>query len=228
MLCSLLNVFITVCSFWHLPFLRSGSLPFRRALCVLPLLFPVFAQSASEKSVIVPSKSGDSPSFAKVGTGLIFADLREGDSREDILKKLKGAKFREIHEEKEKRLIRCAAKLNGFRYELACKLGEDGKLVLCLLEGSKGWQFSFYDETLEPQWSNLREILSAFYGPKRSSRPLPPLDKVPMGDPGGYVTDTWELSDRIVLLTVQAFQVKDCCTKRMVDYSGCTLLIQTK
>ena len=228
MLCSLLNVFITVCSFWHLPFLRSGSLPFRRALCVLPLLFPVFAQSASGKSVIVPSKSGDSPSFAKVGTGLIFADLREGDSREDILKKLKGAKFREIHEEKEKRLIRCTAKLNGFRYELACKLGEDGKLVLCLLEGSKGWQFSFYDETLEPQWSNLREILSAFYGPKRSSRPLPPLDKVPMGDPGGYVTDTWELSDRIVLLTVQAFQVKDCCTKRMVDYSGCTLLIQTK
>ena len=228
MLCSLLNVFITVCSFWHLPFLRSGSLPFRRALCVLPLLFPVFAQSASEKSVIVPSKSGDSPSFAKVGTGLIFADLREGDSREDILKKLKGAKFREIHEEKEKRLIRCAAKLNGFRYELSCKFDEEGKLLLCLLEGSKGWQFSFYDETLEPQWSNLRGILSAFYGPKRSSRPLPPLHKVPMGDPGGYVTDTWELSDRIVLLTIQAFQVKDCCTKRMVDYSGCTLLIQPK
>ena len=228
MLCSLLNVFITVCSFWHLPFLRSGSLPFRRALCVLPLLFPVFAQSASEKSVIVPSKSGDSPSFAKVGTGLIFADLREGDSREDVLKKLKGAKFREIHEEKEKRLIRCAAKLNGFRYELSCKFDEEGKLLLCLLEGSKGWQFSFYDETLEPQWSNLRGILSAFYGPKRSSRPLPPLHKVPMGDPGGYVTDTWELSDRIVLLTIQAFQVKDCCTKRMVDYSGCTLLIQPK
>ena len=136
--------------------------------------------------------------------------------------------LREIHEEKEKRLIRCVAKLNGFRYELACKLDEDGKLLLCLLEGSKGWQFSFYDETLEPQWSNLREILSMFYGPKRSSLPLPPLHKVPMGDPGGYVTDTWELSDRIVLLTVQAFQVKDCCTKRMVDYSGCTLLIQPK
>jgi len=228
MLCSLLNVFITVCSFWHLPFLRSGRLSFRRALCVLLLLFPVFAKSASGKSVTVPSKPGDSPSFAKVGSGLVFADLREGDSRDVVLKKLKAAKFREIHEEKEKRLIRCAAKLNGFRYELACKLDEDGKLLLCLLEGSKGWQFSFYDETLEPQWSNLREILSTFYGPKRSSRPLPPLHKVPMGDPGGYVTDTWELSDRIVLLTVQAFQVKDCCTKRMVDYSGCTLLIQPK
>ena len=197
-------------------------------LCFALFLFPAFAESASGKSVIVSSKPGDSPSFAKVGTGLIFANLREGDSREEVLKKLKAAKFREIHEEKEKRLIRCVAKLNGFRYELACKLGVDGKLVLCLLEGSKGWQFSFYDETLEPQWSNLREILSMFYGPKRSSRPFPPLDKVPMGDPGGYVTDTWELSDRIVLLTVQAFQVKDCCTKRMVDYSGCTLLIQPK
>ena len=228
MLCSLLNVFITACSFWHLSFLRSGNLPFRRALCVLLLLFPVFAKSSSGKSVTVPSKPGDSPSFAKVGSGLVFADLREGDSRDVVLKKLKAAKFREIHEEKEKRLIRCAAKLNGFRYELACKLDEDGKLLLCLLEGSKGWQFSFYDETLEPQWSNLREILSTFYGPKRSSRPLPPLHKVPMGDPGGYVTDTWELQDRIVLLTVQAFQVKDCCTKRMVDYSGCTLLIQPK
>lgn len=223
-----MNVFITVCSFLLLSLLRSGRLSFRASLCVTLFLFPAFAESTSGKSVIVPSKPGDSPSFAKVGSGLIFADLREGDSREIVLKKLKGAKFREIHEEKEKRLIRCVAKLNGFRYELACKLGEDGKLVLCLLEGSKGWQFSFYDETLEPQWSNLREILSAFYGPKRSSRALPPLDKVPMGDPGGYVTDTWELSDRIVLLTVQAFQVKDCCTKRMVDYSGCTLLIQPK
>jgi hypothetical protein len=203
-------------------------LSLRATLCVPLFLFPAFSESVSEKSVIVPSKPGDSSSFAKVGTGLIFADLREGDSREDVLKKLKGAKFREIHEEKEKRLIRCVAKLNGFRYELACKLDDDGKLLLCLLEGSKGWQFSFYDETLEPQWSNLREILSAFYGPKRSSRPLPPLHKVPMGDPGGYVTDTWELPDRILLLTVQAFQVKDCCTKRMVDYSGCTLLIQPK
>ena len=226
--CSLLNVFTTVYSFLHLSFLRHWSFPLRRALCVLLFVFPAFAQSASDQSVVVPSKLGDSPGFAGVGTGFIFADLREGDSREVILKKLKEAKFREIHEEKEKSLIRCAAKLNGFRYELACKLDGDGKLVLCLLEGSKGWQFSFYDETLEPQWRNLREILSAFYGSKRSSRPLPPLEKVPMGDPGGYVTDTWELQDRIVLLTVQAFQVKDCCTKRMVDYSGCTLLIQPK
>lgn len=223
-----MNAFTTVYSVLHLSSLRYLIFPFRRALCILPFVFPVFAQSTSVKSVIVPSKIGDSLGFAGVGTGFIFADLREGDSREVILKKLKEAKFREIYEEKEKNLIRCAAKLNGFRYELACKLDGDGKLVLCLLEGSKGWQFSFYDETLEPQWRNLREILSAFYGSKRSSRPLPPLEKVPIGDPGGYVTDTWELQDRIVLLTVQAFQVKDCCTKRIVEYSGCTLLIQPK
>ena len=210
-----MNVFITAC--------RRGLLA-----CAFFATPPVFVSGATGKSAVVPAKPGDSLGFAKVGSGFLFADLEKGDSREILLKKLERAKFREIHEEKEKRLVRCAAKLNGFRYELACKLDKEGKLALCLVEGRKGWQFSFYDETLEPQWSNLREVLSAFYGPKRSSRPFPTLEKVPMGDPGGFVTDTWDLPDRLVVLTVQAFQVKDCCTKRLVDYSCCTLLVQPK
>ncbi len=196
-------------------------------------MLPGFASEADGEARVAPlsatpSKPGDSPNFADVGSGLLFADLRKGDERPAVLAKLKKAGFREIYEEKEKALIRCACKVNGFRYDLACKFDENGGLALCLVEGRKGWQFSFYDETLEPQWSNLREVLTAKYGPKRSTRALPSLEEVPMNDPGGYVTDSWDLPDRLVVLTVQAFQVKDCCTKRLVDYSCCTLLIRPK
>ncbi len=176
----------------------------------------------------VPSKPGDSPNFVAVGSGFLFSDLRKGDDRPTVIAKLKKAGFRQVYEDKEKDLVRCACKVNGFRYDLACKFDEKGRLSLCLLEGRKGWQFSFYDETLEPQWRNLRQVLTAKYGAKRTNRTLPALEKVPMNDPGGYVTDTWDLPDRLVVLTVQAFQVKDCCTKRLVDYSCCTLLVQPK
>ena len=119
---------------------------------------------AGTTQLFATAKPADSPGFAKVGSGFVFADIRKGDSREIVLGKLKKAKFREINEEKEKLLVRCTAKLNGFRYDLAFKFDEDDALELCLVEGRKGWQFSFYDETLEPQWRNLREILVAAYG----------------------------------------------------------------
>jgi hypothetical protein len=81
---------------------------------------------------------------------------------------------------------------------------------------------------VEPQWKNLREILSKKYGKKRSHRSFPNLADVPLNDKGGYVTDTWDLNDRVLMLTVQFFEVKDCCTNQMVEYSCCTLLIQPK
>ena len=94
--------------------------------------------------------------------------------------------------------------------------------------GQKGWQFSFYDEVLNPQWKNLRERLVAKYGKDRKFRDFPKLKQVPMGDPGGFITDSWDLSDRLLMLTVQSFKIKDCCTNKMVEYSCCTLLIQPK
>lgn len=214
----------------HFSRLNVSTTVFRRTVVVWAFFafYSVCAFGAPKESSLVTHKLGDSPSFPQVGSGFLFADLKVGDTRGIVLRKLRDADFREIREEKEKRLVRCAAKLNGFRYDLACKFDEAGKLQLCLVEGRKGWQFSFYDDTLEPQWNNLRQILSARYGQKRSSRPLPPLEKVPFGDPGGYVTDTWDLSDRLIVLTVQAFKVKDCCTKRFVDYSCCTLLVRSK
>ena len=211
----LLNAFTTAC---------KGAF-----LGILFLGLALFASGGEQGKAAIEHSSSSIPNgFAKVGSGFLFADLVKGDDRETVRKKLAKANFREIHEEKEKQLLRCALKLNGFRYDLACKFGQEGGLELCLVEGRKGWQFSFYDETLEPQWTNLRQILSSCYGTKRKSLPLPPLEKVPFGDPGGYVTDTWNLPDRIVVLTIQAFKVKDCCTNRFVDYSCCTLLVRLK
>ena len=92
----------------------------------------------------------------------------------------------------------------------------------------KGWQFSFYDEILEPQWTNLRQQLIKAYGPKRDHRALPKIGDVPLNDPGGVITDTWELEDRLVVLAVQAFEIKDCCTNRLIEYTTCLVLIQPK
>jgi len=169
----------------------------------------------------------ESPGMSDLGSGFIYSDLKVGDSREVVLGKLRKASFIQIYEERDRELVKCSVRWNGFRYELTCKL-EKGKLTLCLIEGQKGWQFSFFDEVLNPQWQNLRERLVKKYGSKREFRDFPKLKQVPMGDPGGYVTDTWDLSDRLLMLTVQSFKVKDCCTNKMVEYSCCTLLIQPK
>ena len=169
----------------------------------------------------------ESPEMSDLGSGFIYSDLKIGDSREVVLEKLRKADFIQIYEERDRGLVKCSIRWNGFRYELTCKL-EKGKLTLCLVEGKKGWQFSFYDEILNPQWQNLRDRLIKKYGAKRQFRDFPKLKQVPMDDPGGYVTDTWDLSDRLLMLTVQSFKIKDCCTNKMVEYSCCTLLIQPK
>ena len=175
----------------------------------------------------IVSLLAESPGMSKLGSGFIYSDLKVGDSREVVLDKLRKGSFVQIYEEKDRGLIKCSVRWNGFRYELTCKLVND-KLELCLIEGQKGWQFSFYDEVLNPQWKNLRERLVAKYGKDRKFRDFPKLKQVPMGDPGGFITDSWDLSDRLLMLTVQSFKIKDCCTNKMVEYSCCTLLIQPK
>lgn len=165
--------------------------------------------------------------FVKAGSEFIFANLKQDDSRKEVMEKLRSGGFKQIYEERENELIKCTLRLNGFRYELTSKL-QDDRLRLCLIEGQKGWQFSFYEDVLRPQWENLREELIKNYGTKRKFRKFPELTEVPFNDKGGYVTDTWDLSDRVLMLTVLLFEVKDCCTNQMVEYSCCTLLIQPK
>jgi hypothetical protein len=165
--------------------------------------------------------------FGSTDSKTIYADLRKGDSLKTVFDKLKRGKFREIEEERGKGILRCATKLNGLRYDLVCRF-ENDRLKLCVLEGRKGWQFSFYDEILEPQWTNLRTQLIKAYGPKRDHRALPKIGNIPLNDPGGVITDTWELEDRLVVLAVQAFEIKDCCTNRLIEYTTCLVLIQPK
>ena len=158
---------------------------------------------------------------------VIYSDLKRGDSRESVMNKMRGAGFLQIYEERDNNLVKCALRLNGFRYELAAKL-ENDSLVFCLIEGQKGWQFSFFEDVVQPQWENLREKLVEKYGVKRKTSEFPDLVDVPLNDKGGYITDTWDLSDRLLILTILSFEVKDCCTNQLVEYSCCTLLIQPK
>ena len=165
--------------------------------------------------------------FPNIGSGFIFSDLQTGDSRKVVMQKLCDGGFLQIYEERDKGLVKCTFRLNNFRYELGAKLTNE-KLKFCLIDGQKGWQFSFYEDVVEPQWSNLREVLIKKYGKNRKHRNFPELINVPLNDTGGYVTDTWDTEDRLIMLTVLLFEVKDCCTNQMVEYSCCTLLIQPK
>ena len=169
----------------------------------------------------------ESPDLEWKREDFIYAELQKGDSREAVLNKLRTGGFAQIYEEKENNLVKCTIRWNGFSYELVCKLIDDS-LEYCLIEGTKGWQEFFYDEVLQPQWKNLRDRVQQTYGYDRKCRPFPALESVPMDDLAGYVTDTWELKDRTLVLTVQAFKVKDCCTDQLIEYCGCTLLIQPK
>ena len=86
----------------------------------------------------------------------------------------------------------------------------------------------FYEDVVRPEWKQLRNKVTDQYGKAQKSTGFPTNDQVPLDDMGGLVTDTWELKDRLIMLTVQRFMVKDCCTEQMLEYCCCTLLIQPK
>jgi hypothetical protein len=173
------------------------------------------------------SLRADSPDLTLEGEPFIYADLKLGDSRKVVLQKLKVGGFIQIYEERDKGLVRCTIKWDGMRYELVCKLIND-KLKLCLVEGQRGWQDFFYEDVVRPQWDMVRKRLIRRYGKDRKHTDFPTMDQVPLDDMGGFITDTWELNDRTLIMTIQLFTVKDCCTEQMLQYSCSTLLIQPK
>ena len=170
---------------------------------------------------------GESPKMSPVGSEFVYANLKLGDSREVVLQKLRQAEFIQIYEERDKGLVKCTVRWNGFRYELSCKL-TNGKLDLCLIEGQKGWHSTFFEDVVCPQWKNLRERLVKRFGENRKNSKFPTYAQIPLNDLSGVVTDSWDLQDRLMILTVRSFETKDCCTDQMIEYSCCTLLIQPK
>ena len=169
----------------------------------------------------------NSPELNSVGSPFIYADLKKGDSRETVLGKLRNAGFIQIYEERDKGLVKCSISWDQVKFQLVCKLVDDS-LKLCLIEGQRGWQDFFYEDVVKPEWEQLREKLKVAYGEKRKKTSFPSMEEVPLDDMGGFVTDTWDLEDRLIMLTIQLFMVKDCCTERMLQFSCCTMLIQPK
>jgi len=177
--------------------------------------------------IVAPILFAESPDLRLEGENFIYADLQKGDSRGEVLEKLRRNGFVQIYEEREKELIKCTIRWNGFRYELVCKLQNDS-LEFCLIEGLKGWQDFFYEDVLQPQWLNLRQKAEKVHGFKRLKKEFPKPNDVPVDNLAGYITDTWVLSDRTLILTIQSFKVKDCCTDQLIEYRNCSLLIQPK
>jgi hypothetical protein len=100
--------------------------------------------------------------------------------------------------------------------------------MLCLIQGEAGWQEFFYEDIVKPQWSDLRKRVVQIYGKPNKSVEFPHLYDVPLNDEGGLVTDQWELDDRTIILCLHAYSKQDCCTRQVLDFSCCTLLIQPK
>ena len=190
-------------------------------VCVAMLTFFALVMGATA------SLQAESPDLSSEGEPFIYADLKLGDSREVVLHKLRAGGFIQIYEERDKGLVRCTIKWDGMRYELVCKIVND-QLKLCLVEGQRGWQDFFYEDVVRPQWEMVRKKVISRYGKGRKHTVFPTMDKVPLDDMGGFITDTWELSDRTLIMTVQLFTVKDCCTEQLLQYSCFTLLIQPK
>ena len=170
-------------------------------------------------------KLPESPNFREVGSKFIYGSLEKGDSREEVLGKLRKDGFIQIYEEREEGVVKCAIRWDGFRFELASKL-KDGALELCLIEGNKGWQDFHYPEVVSKEWASLRNRLNNSYGPPDQKKDFPEFFDIPLNDLAGIVTDVWNLNDRLVMLAVRRYETKDCCTEQILEFSCCTLLIK--
>ena len=170
-------------------------------------------------------KLPESPNFREVGSEFIYGSLTKGDSREEVLSKLRKDGFIQIYEEREEGVVKCAIRWDGFRFELASKL-KDGALELCLIEGNKGWQDFHYQEVVREEWRSLRNRLNNSYGQPNRKKDFPEFFDIPLNDLAGIVTDVWNLNDRLVMLAVRRYETKDCCTDQILEFSCCTLLIK--
>ena len=166
-----------------------------------------------------------SPDLEKPGSQFIYGGLRAGDTREEMLSKLRKNGFIQIYDERDSGVVKCAIRWNGFRYELISKM-VDEKLSLCLIEGNKGWQDFHYHEVVSKEWKNLKERIVKICGNPTESREFPDFFEVPLDDLGGVITDIWKLSDRTLMLSVRKYEAKDCCTDQILEFSCCTLLIK--
>jgi hypothetical protein len=173
-----------------------------------------------------PNQFPESAGLSSLEERGFFAGLTKGDNREVVLEKLQSRGFLG-YKELQSNLIKSPIRWGGYAYELTCKF-EDNSLSLCLIQGEAGWQDFFYDDIVQPQWNTLRNRVIETYGPPSMQVPFPDLFDVPMNDEGGWVTDRWELEDRLIILCLQAYTKEDCCTRQVLDFSCCMLLIQPK
>jgi len=174
----------------------------------------------------VPNQFPESPAFPALGKGLI-GGLTSGLSREQSVETLQKNGFlgyRELQSD----LIKSPVRWGGFAYELTCKFNANDQLELCLIQGEAGWQDFFYEDMVKPQWQTLRSRVDQAYGKAAHRIEFPDYFTVPFNDMGGLITDRWELADRTLMLTVQTYTKQDCCTRQVLDFSCCTLLIQPK
>ena len=73
-----------------------------------------------------------SPDLENPGSQFIYGSLCAGDTREEVLSKMRRNGFIQIYEERDAGVIKCAIRWDGFRYELVSKM-VDEKLSLCLI-----------------------------------------------------------------------------------------------
>ena len=171
------------------------------------------------------AKLPQSPDLENAGSNFIYGGLTYGDSRKEVLSKLRKQGFIQIYEERDEDVVRCAVRWDDLRYELVSKLVND-KLELCLIEGNKGWQDFHFNEVVTEEWEKLRKRIIQTHGKPKKSRPFPEIFEIPVNDLGGVVTDVWNLKDRMLMLSVRKYETKDCCTDQILEFSCCTLLIK--
>ena len=195
--------------------------------CKKVLIFSLYFLLYSQILQAGKNNFPESPDLPLIEQGFLFAQLNQGDNREGTIISLQKAGYLG-YRELSSNLIKSPVRWDGHAYELTCKYDEKGGLELCLIQGEAGWQDFFYEDVMRPQWESLRKRVSHKYGLPASSREFPEYYEVPLNDKGGVVTDQWVLDDRTILLSVLSYSQQDCCTRQVLDFSCCILLIQPK
>jgi hypothetical protein len=169
----------------------------------------------------------ESPNLPAKEDKHLFANLLVGDDRDTCIEKLQEFGYLG-YRELQSNLVKSPVRWGGHAYELTCKFDEEEGLELCLIQGEAGWQDFFYEDIVRRQWESLRSRVSKIYGLPKESSAFPEYHEVPLNDSGGVITDRWETPGRSILLSLQAYTQQDCCTRQVLDFSCCILLIQPK
>lgn len=146
----------------------------------------------------------------------VFDGISFGDSRDEVVKKLKKSKIIEV-DRKDNSILSADNAFNGMymtkeqigglTFRFSCEWEND--LITQIDLKSEGVRYSNYPDGLQEAWSGMRDLLSQIYGiPNKENPTLPPSYEVE-GNGAAVGTHRWKLDNGAIIILGPAHDPND-------------------